>query len=167
MVIIISVMPLFTYPNLSLHNNRVIIVLCELQIFSYSPIRVWHVFIVTGCRTHRPPVRWCPPSWSFIVLRPLRWRWPPAWIPLEARVLCLDACWPWLHLDRSFPEWPHLPCKKYEGVLLIWLRSECVRGAHRWGCVLVQGSLWPLGSIPNNACPNELTGPACPRPHMT
>jgi hypothetical protein len=35
MVIIISVMPLFTYPNMSLHNNRVIIVLCELQIFSY------------------------------------------------------------------------------------------------------------------------------------
>jgi hypothetical protein len=35
MVIIISVLPPFTYPSLSLHGHGVIIVLCDLQIFSY------------------------------------------------------------------------------------------------------------------------------------
>jgi hypothetical protein len=129
MVITMSIIPLFTYPTLSLHNHRVIIVLCDLQMFLYPTNKG-----VTHVHSNRTPDTWtsCVMMTFVVVLHwleafalevasgmiSIRGESPPPWCGLTSTSSRSD----FRQMASSALQ------KKYEGVLLIWLRSECTQG---------------------------------------
>jgi hypothetical protein len=156
MVITMSVMPPFTYPNLSLYSHKVITIICDLQIFP--------------CPTNEDVTR--------VHHNRMSGPWTSCAIMTFVVVLhCLEAFTPdvtsgvnSLRVESPLPRCGLTSAPS--GLELHWMTDSALQkirscaadivtkrmcvGAHSRGCALVWGSPWPPGRIPNT---NHATHP--------
>jgi hypothetical protein len=134
-VITMSVMPPFTYPNISLCSHGVITVLCDLEIFLCPTNR-------DAMRVHRVATP------SIAALRPLARKKPSArsTLMLRASVWSDSALAPTRLKLRRVADFQSKTC---EGVLQVSLKGEGSLWFTSEGDALAQGSLWSMARITN------------------